>query len=91
MERTQARYVSDTTEAPAEPTAGSSGSLMTSQSVARRVGVCAGTVRMWERLGRLPAIRTESGTRLFFPLDVEKLIAERAAAKDQHREPEPAR
>lgn len=88
----QAPYASETTEAQAGQNAGSSGSLMTSKSVALRAGVTAGTIRLWERLGKLPAIRTESGTRLFYPQDVERLIAERAAAaKEQHPETEPVR
>ena len=60
--------------------------LMTSSDVARRLGVTPATVRLWERLGRIPATRTLSGTRLFVAADVERLAAERAAG----REPSPA-
>ncbi len=46
--------------------------LMTSSDVARRLGVTPATVRLWERLGRIPATRTLSGTRLFRSEDVER-------------------
>ena len=45
--------------------------------VARLLGVSADTVRRWERLGLLPAIRTARGSRLFRRADVEALRARR--------------
>jgi excisionase family DNA binding protein len=51
--------------------------LLTSADAARRLGVAPATVRLWERLGRLPATRTLSGTRLFRLADVERLVEER--------------
>lgn len=51
--------------------------LLTTKSAALRLGVVGETVRLWERTGRLPAIRTESGQRLFRLGDVERLAAQR--------------
>lgn len=42
------------------------------------LGVSPDTVRAWERLGRLPALRTAGGVRLFNRLDVEQLARDRA-------------
>ena len=39
------------------------------------------TVRLWEKQGKLPAIRTPGGQRLFKRDDVERLARERAIAK----------
>ena len=56
--------------------------LLTSQ-VARILDVSSETVRLWERLGRLPALKTEKGVRLFDRADVtalaERLARERRA------------
>lgn len=52
--------------------------LQTSE-VARRCGVSASTVLMWERLGLIPAVRTARGIRLFHQADVERFAEQRAA------------
>jgi DNA-binding transcriptional MerR regulator len=39
------------------------------------------SVRAWERAGKLPAIRTASGIRLFRRDDVERFLAARRAAR----------
>lgn len=44
---------------------------------ARLLRVSAETIRLWERQGRLPAIKTERGVRLFDRRDVERLARER--------------
>ena len=55
--------------------------LLTAQDVARAAGdVGAAAVRQWERTGKLRAIRTASGIRLFRRDDVEHLLAIRATA-----------
>ena len=46
--------------------------------VAKRVGRSSETIRLWERLGRIPAIKTGRGMRLFLEEDVAKLEAEMA-------------
>jgi excisionase family DNA binding protein len=54
--------------------------------VAKRVGRSSETIRLWERLGRLPAIKTGRGMRLFHEDDVAKLEAElarKASEKDE--------
>ena len=56
-------------------------SLLTSAGAARIIGVVPATVRIYERLGKLPAIRTESGIRLFDRGEVEKFAAEQATRK----------
>jgi len=51
--------------------------LMTTSSAARLLGVSAECVRAYERSGRLPAIRTENGFRLFQRADLERLAKQR--------------
>ena len=51
--------------------------FLTVGDVAKRLGLSADAVRLFERTGRLPAMRTASGVRLFDPLDVERLRQER--------------
>jgi excisionase family DNA binding protein len=53
--------------------------LLTNE-VARILDVSADTVRHLERMGRLPALRTSGGVRLFNRCDVERLARERRAA-----------
>jgi excisionase family DNA binding protein len=53
--------------------------LFTTQ-VAQILKVSAETVRAWERRGRLPAIRTAIGVRLFSREDVERLALEKGRA-----------
>ena len=53
--------------------------IMMVAEVARRCGVTPASVRSWERCGKLPATRTESGVRLFRREDVARLVAERKA------------
>jgi excisionase family DNA binding protein len=51
--------------------------LLTSE-VARELKVAPDTVRRLERLGKLPALKTAQGVRLFDRRDVERLARERA-------------
>lgn len=53
--------------------------FLTVGSAARRIGVTSQTIRNWERLGKLRALRTETGVRLFLATDVEALAREREA------------
>ncbi len=50
--------------------------LLTVGDVARRLQVMPDTVRELERRGRLKAIRTEGGVRLFRKADVEEFARE---------------
>ena len=59
-----------------EPTA----PLLTSE-VARINAVAPETVRLWERSGRLRAVKTAGGVRLFDRRDVERLAREREAKR----------
>jgi excisionase family DNA binding protein len=52
--------------------------LMTPSDAARVLGLSADSVRVLGDTGRLPALRTVSGRRLFRRGDVEHLAAERA-------------
>ena len=45
---------------------------------AKILNIAAQTVRDWERKGRLRALRTETGTRIFSRSDVERLAAEQS-------------
>jgi excisionase family DNA binding protein len=57
--------------------------LMIASDVAKLIGVTPATVRTWADAGRLPALRTVSGMRLFDRHDVEHLARERQAASDR--------
>ena len=50
--------------------------LLTNEA-ARILGVTPETVRHWERVGRLAAVKTARGVRLFDRHDVERLALER--------------
>ena len=52
--------------------------LMTPSDAARVLGLSADSVRVLSDSGRLPAMRTVSGRRLFRRADVDRLAAERA-------------
>ena len=54
--------------------------LLTSEA-AQALHVSEGTVRQWERLGRLRAVKTARGVRLFDRRDVERLARERQATE----------
>jgi excisionase family DNA binding protein len=54
--------------------------LMTPSDAARVLGLSADSVRVLSDSGRLPAMRTVSGRRLFRRSDVDRLAAERAQA-----------
>ena len=47
--------------------------LMTVSEAARALGKASETIRLWERNGKLPAIKTAGGVRLFRSQDVMKL------------------
>ncbi len=47
---------------------------MKTGDVARLLYMSVSAVRKWEREGRLKAVRTTTGQRLFLRKDVEKLI-----------------
>jgi DNA-binding transcriptional MerR regulator len=51
--------------------------LLTVGTVTRELNVAPETIRLWERLGKLPAQRTASGMRLFRREDVDRLIRDR--------------
>ena len=50
--------------------------LLTGEA-ARVLKVSPQTVRLWERLGRIAAVKTSAGIRLFDPRDVERLARKR--------------
>lgn len=54
-----------------------SATLLLTSDVARILSVSPDRVRALERLGQLPAIKTENGVRLFDRRDVERLAHER--------------
>jgi excisionase family DNA binding protein len=56
--------------------------LLTSE-VSRLLDVSAQTIRLWERLGRLRATKTEKGVRLFSRADVEQLALELERQRNQ--------
>ena len=57
----------------------SSAQYLLTNDAALLLGVSPQTIRNWERLGRLHAVRTARGVRLFSRLDVERLARERQA------------
>jgi predicted site-specific integrase-resolvase len=54
--------------------------LILTAEAARIAHVASETIRLWERQGRLSAIKTSRGVRLFDRADVERLARERAVA-----------
>ena len=52
--------------------------LLTVADAARRLDVTPAHVRHLERIGKLPAVRTLSGQRIFHSDDVDQLVAERS-------------
>jgi excisionase family DNA binding protein len=56
--------------------------LMTS-SAARALGVSKETVLLWERQGKLPALKTDNGRRLFRRSDVDRLRQQRGHQEAQ--------
>lgn len=59
--------------------------LLTTRDAARVFDVAPDTIRLWERIGKLPATRTESGLRVFSRADVERVAAERAERRQADR------
>jgi excisionase family DNA binding protein len=62
------------------PTASDPNDLLTPSDAARVLGLSPDSVRVLSDSGRLPALRTVSGRRLFRRGDVDRLAADRAAA-----------
>jgi excisionase family DNA binding protein len=58
--------------------------LLTNE-VARLLSVSPDTVRLWERVGRLPAHKTEGGVRLFDRQTVERFALERKGRREGGR------
>jgi predicted site-specific integrase-resolvase len=57
--------------------------LILTAEAARIAHVASETIRLWERQGRLSAIKSSRGVRLFDRADVERLARERAVAHAQ--------
>jgi len=53
--------------------------FLTLSSAARAAKLSEATIRQAEIAGKLPAIRTETGTRLFKPSDVRAFVSARKA------------
>lgn len=53
--------------------------FLTTAPAARELGVASQTVIEWERQGKLPAIKTSGGVRLFRREDIEVLKKKRQA------------
>src|SRR5262245_20190274 len=68
----------------AYPTTTSDAPFILTSSAARILGVSRDTVRVWERAGRLRALRTADGVRLFTRADVEQLALDRRIAAEAH-------
>lgn len=52
--------------------------LLLPSDAARLLGVSSATVRNWIYAGKLPALRLSGGVRAIRPLDIERLVEERA-------------
>jgi DNA-binding transcriptional MerR regulator len=62
------------------------GDLLTPGDAGRILDLSADGVNYQSRVGRLPCIRTQGGRRLFLRADVERLAAQRAAARAAREE-----
>jgi excisionase family DNA binding protein len=60
-----------------------------SGEAAQILHVSVDTVRLWERLGRLRAMKTSRGVRLFERRDVERLAREREATAHERTSARP--
>jgi excisionase family DNA binding protein len=60
---------------------------MLTGDVARVLGVSAETVRFLHRIGRLPALKTERGVRLFALSDVDALKRKRDERRSASADP----
>jgi DNA-binding transcriptional MerR regulator len=69
----------------AETTAMAEPEYMATNDAAKALDRAKDTVLYYERTGRLKAIRTEGGIRLFLRSDVERLAAELKAKAEQTR------
>jgi hypothetical protein len=78
-----------TTDAQADDDIAAPAEFLLTNDVARFLKTSAESVRKWERLGRLRALRTEQGVRIFHREDVERFARERAARRT-HTEPQSA-
>ena len=65
--------------------------LLLTTEAARILEVSPETVRLWERNGRLPALKTSRGVRLFKRSDIERLRDARSVAHDAGLAPERGR
>ncbi len=65
-----------TIEQPLIP--GSEDDLLSPSVAARELGVAAVTVRLWETQGKIPAIKSTDGRRLFRRSDIDDLKRKRA-------------
>jgi excisionase family DNA binding protein len=61
------------------------GEILTTGDVAKVLQVSADLVRQLAREGRLPALKTRSGQRLFWLSDVEALVDQRAAKREERQ------
>ena len=59
--------------------------FLTTNAVAKWLNVAPDTVQFYERTGRLAAIRTTSGVRLFRAEDVEAFKAKRSVTDGEQR------
>lgn len=55
--------------------------VLSVSEVARKLGVSSQTVRDWADHGKLPAMRTCGGQRIFLERDVEQVRQERRTAR----------
>jgi predicted site-specific integrase-resolvase len=62
-----------------------SADFLLTNDVARCCNVSPQTIRVWERTGRLCALRTERGVRLFLRRDVDLLLERLALEREQRR------
>lgn len=53
--------------------------LLTTGAAARELGRSESTIRKYDRLGILPAVRTSGNVRIFRRVDVDRLKAQREA------------
>lgn len=57
--------------------------LLIASEAAKLLNCTAANIRALERSGKLPALRTESGVRIFKREDVNRLASERAQQKSK--------
>lgn len=69
--------------------------VLTISEVAQKLGVTEWTVRRWDKIGKLKAIRTPGGHRRYLEIDINRMLyspsspTDNASSRKTHNQEEP--